>query len=177
MTLTREQPVESRLDELSERIDFLVAEAEERRRLRESITELTRDLTPVAKQGMDSLTKVLGDAEKRGYVDFTRGGLEVLDKVVTSFSKEDVEALGDNIVLILETVKEMTQPEVMQMMQSTFHGIHDVEEPEQTPSLMSLVGRMRKPETRRGLYRLLVFLESLGKVEVSDTQERKEAQS
>lgn len=177
MTLTREQPVEARLDELSDRIDFLVAEAEERRSLRESVTELTGDLSPVAKQGMDSLTTLLEDAQKRGYVDFTKGGLQVLDKVVTSFSKEDVEALGDNIVLILETVKEMTQPEVMQMMQSTFHGIHDVEEPESTPSLWSLIGRMRKPEARQGLYRLVVFLESLGSVEVSETQERKEAQS
>ena len=39
---------------------------------------------------------------------------------IETFSKEDVEALGDNIVLILETGKEMTQPEIMQMMQSTF---------------------------------------------------------
>ncbi|MGD2101823.1 MAG: DUF1641 domain-containing protein [Acidimicrobiia bacterium] len=176
MTVTTDQPVETRLAELSDRIDFLVAEAEERRRLRESIAELTGDLSPVARQGMDSVTRVLADAEQRGYVDFTKGGLEVLDKVVSSFTKEDVEALGDNIVLILETVKEMTQPEVMQMMQSTFHGIQDVEEPEQTPSLMRLIGRMRKPETRRGLYRLVVFLESLGNVEVSEKQERKEAQ-
>jgi uncharacterized protein YjgD (DUF1641 family) len=176
MTLTQETPVEARLDELSERIDFLVAEAEERRQLRESLAELTGDLSPVARQGMESVTRVLADAQQRGYVDFTKGGLEVLDRVVSSFSKEDVEALGDNIVLILETVKEMTQPEIMQMMQSTFSGINDVEEPEVAPSLISLIGRMRKPESRRGLYRLIVFLESLGSVEVSETQTRKEAQ-
>jgi hypothetical protein len=35
---------------------------------------------------------------------------------------------------------------------------------------------MRKPESRRGLYRLIVFLESLGSVEVSETETRKEAQ-
>ena len=87
MTLMQETPVEARLDELSARIDFLVAEAEERKRLRESLAELTGDLSPVAKQGMESMSRVLSDAQQRGYVDFTKGGLEVLDRVVSSFSK------------------------------------------------------------------------------------------
>ena len=33
--------------------------------------------------------------------------------MVTSFGEDDVAALGDNVVLILNTLKEMTQPEVM----------------------------------------------------------------
>jgi uncharacterized protein YjgD (DUF1641 family) len=177
MTLTRDQTMESRLDELSERIDFLVAEAEERRKLRESISELTGDLTPVTKQGMDSLTRVLDDAEKRGYIDFARRGAGVVDRVVTSFTEEDVEALGDNIVLILETVKEMTQPEVMHMMRSTFQEVGEIEETEIPPSLFSLVRQMRDPEVRRGLARLLGLLRSMGSVEQESSEERKEAQS
>ena len=176
MTITQERSVDARLDDLAAQVEFLVAEAEERRRLRETFTDLTGDLTPVAKQGMDTVTRALADAEARGYVDFTKGGLEVLDRVVTSFSKEDIAALGDNIVLILETIKEMTQPEVMQMMQSTFHQVQEVTEPEDVPSLMRLVRGLRTPEARRGLYRMVVFLESLGSVEISETQTRKEAQ-
>jgi len=114
--------------------------------------------------------------ETRGYLDFTRGGMSVIDKIVTSFSEEDLEALGDNVVLILDTIKEMTQPEVMQMMRSTLHGVHDAEEPSSPPSLLTLMRRMRTPEARRGLYRLVVLLESLGGVnDTRDTSNRKEA--
>ena len=37
----------------------------------------------------------------------------IADRVVTEFTEEDVKALGDNVVTILNAVKEMTQPEVM----------------------------------------------------------------
>ena len=164
---------QSRLDEMTAQLDLLVAEAEERRRLRESISELTGDLSPIANQGMGSITRVLSEADERGYVDFTRGSLAVVDTVVGSFTQEDLEALGDNIVLILETVKEMTQPEVMRMMRSTLHNVQEIEEPAEPPSLLGLLRELRKPESRRGLHRLVVFLESLGSFDPET--ERKEA--
>ena len=42
----------------------------------------------------------------------------MMDNVVTSFNEEDVNRLGDNIVLILNTVKDMTQPEIMNFVRS-----------------------------------------------------------
>ena len=38
----------------------------------------------------------------RGYFEFIKESQNVVDKVVTSFSKEDVKALGDNVVTILK---------------------------------------------------------------------------
>jgi len=174
MTISADS-VESRLDAMAAQVELLVAEAEERRLFRESLAELTEDLTPIARQGVGSLTRVLDEAEERGYVDFTRGSLGVVDRVVTSFSKEDVEALGDNIVLILETLKEMTQPEVMQMLRSTLIQASEIEEPVEAPSLFSLLVRLRDPAARRGIYRLIFLLESLGTVQ-TQSRKRKEAQ-
>lgn len=174
--MTTLQRDDTRLDEMAAQLELLVAEAEERRRLREAFADLTGDLSPIANQGMESVTRVLAEAEERGYADFTRGGLAVVDKVVTSFTRDDLEALGDNVVLILETVKEMTQPEVMQMMRSTLHNVQETEEPADPPSLLSLLRELRKPESRRGLHRLVVFLESLGSAEPEESTDRKEAQ-
>ena len=39
--------------------------------------------------------------------------MQIADNVVTSFTEEDVRKLGDNAVLILKTVKDLTQPEIM----------------------------------------------------------------
>lgn len=166
---------EARIAELSERVQFLVEEAEERRRMRQALSELTGDLSPIATQGFETVTRAMSQVESRGYADFARSGLGVVDRIVTSFDTDDVEALGDNIVLILETIKEMTQPEVMSLLRSTLQNVHDAEEPPEPPSLMSLLGQMRDPEVRRGLYRLLVFLRSLGDVQITKQQERKEA--
>lgn len=165
-----------RLDTIYGQVQFLVDEAEERRRTRAALSELTRDLSPIASQGFETVTRVMTDAEERGYTGFARSSLGVVDKVVTSFSEEDVEALGDNVVLILETVKEMTQPEVMTLLRSTLQNVHDTPEPAEPPSIFSLLGQMREPEVRRGLARLIVFLRGLGNVEIANAENRKEAQ-
>ena len=45
--------------------------------------------------------------------EFIGAGMGVMDKIVTSYSREDVEALGDNVVHMLEIVKDLTQPEML----------------------------------------------------------------
>ena len=155
-------PGNGRLDHMEQQLRFLVAEAEERRRSGQAYSELIGDLSPVASQGMASLSRGLAEADARGYVDFARSGMGVVDRVVTSFDQSDVEALGDNIVLILETLKEMTQPEVMEMLKSTVHQVQEADEPDQPPSLFALLRELRTVEARRGLYRLVVALQSLG---------------
>jgi uncharacterized protein YjgD (DUF1641 family) len=123
--------------------------------------ELVTDLAPVAEEAMTSLTEILAEAERRGYFGFARSGMGVLDKVVTSFSEEDVEALGDNIVLILDTIKQMTQPDVMAMLQRTVDVAREPE-PAEPPSLFALLKEMREPEVRRGLARAISMLRSVG---------------
>ena len=116
-----------------------------------------------ANSGGDSEIR-LASLDERGYFDIGRSGLGVIDRVVTSFTEEDVEALGDNIVLILQTVREMTQPEVMQMLQRTFTTVQNEElvEPTEPPGTLALLREMRQPEVRRGLSKALHMLRSLG---------------
>lgn len=175
MTVAVTPDLDSRLELLADQVQLLVDEAEERRRLKETYSDLMQDLTPIASQGMESVTRVMAEAEDKGYIEFAKSGLGVVDRVVDSFSEEDVEALGDNIVLILETVKEMTQPELMQMMRSTLHEVGEIEESAVPPSMWSLLGQMREPEVRRGLARMIALLRSMGSVEPDGKDQRKEA--
>ena len=171
MTATPDLTVERRLDLIGAQMNFLVAEAMRTKELKDSLVELTEDLSPVTRQVMDSATAALAVADQRGYVDFARSGLGIADRIVTEFSSEDVEALGDNIVLILETVKEMTQPEVMRMLRSTVHQVRE-ESPAEPPSLFTLARRLREPNVRRGLDRLVVLLDSLGSSEFEEGREK-----
>ena len=86
----------------------------------------------------------------------------MVDNVVTSFSEEDVNRLGDNIVLILNTVKDMTQPEIMNFVRNTLEvAEREVEKPVNT-SCGRILGQMSDPAVRRGLALTLRVLRVVG---------------
>jgi uncharacterized protein YjgD (DUF1641 family) len=124
----------------------------------ESAMEFIDDVSPLAGDAVTKATAALEELDQRGYFSFAKSGLGVVDRVVTSFSEDDVNQLGDNVVLILETVKEMTQPEVMELLQRTAQSLE--EEITQTPSTFALLRQMRDPEVKRGLARMLQVLRS-----------------
>ncbi len=79
----------------------------------ESVMDLAQTVGPLTDSAFEKATDLLQTAEHKGYFGFARGGMQIMDNVVTSFSEEDVKHLGDNVVLILNVVKDMTQPEIM----------------------------------------------------------------
>ncbi len=126
----------------------------------ESMSELWQDVSPLTQDMFAMLLTRLNELEQKGYFVFLKGGLDMADRVVTSFTQEDVQQLGDNIVLILQTVKEMTQPEIMTMLRQTALSIKD-EEPVDT-SLWSILRQMNDPAVRKGLAKTLQILKSVG---------------
>jgi uncharacterized protein YjgD (DUF1641 family) len=125
----------------------------------ESFTELWQDLGPLSQQAFLALMNRLNELEQKGYFIFLQGGLDIVDRIVTSFSEEDVRQLGENIVLILQTVKEMTQPEIMTMLRQTATVVR-VEEPVHT-SLLSILRQLNDPAVRKGLAKMLQVLKSM----------------
>jgi uncharacterized protein YjgD (DUF1641 family) len=112
---------------------------------------------------MATLTSTLQELEEKGYFHFARGGFEIVDQVVTSFDEDDIRALGDNVVLILNTVKELTQPEVMALLQRTAITAQEVDDEfAEPPSMFALLRQMRDPQTRRGLGRVMTMLHTIG---------------
>jgi uncharacterized protein YjgD (DUF1641 family) len=126
----------------------------------ESMSELWQDVSPLTQDMFAMLLTRLNELEQKGYFVFLKGGLDIADRVVTSFTQEDVQQLGDNIVLILQTVKEMTQPEIMTMLRQTALSIKD-EEPVDA-SLWSILRQMNDPAVRKGLAKTLQILKSVG---------------
>ena len=92
---------------------------------------------------------------------FAREGWGILERVVTEFSEEDVKALGDNVVTILTTVRNMTQPEIMAMANNAIGAIQEVPPETKTPSALSLLRELSNPKTRRGMARMINLLQVL----------------
>lgn len=138
----------------------------------DSMAELTHEVNSIAGAGVAKVSESLAEAEAKGYFTFARHGAEMVEEVVTSFSEEDVVALRENIVLILTTVKELTQPEVMTLLNRTGVSLQSISDDTDTapPSTFALLKQMRDPQVRRGLNRTLALLRTVGEDAPAPTQ-------
>ena len=128
----------------------------------DSITDLIDVIGPIPCQGMDAATTLLSALEQKGYFTFARSATHILDNIVTAFSEEDVNRLGDNVVIILNTVKDMTQPEIMTFVRNTLQvAEQEVEKPVNT-SMWAILAQLRDPAVRRGLALTLRVLRVIG---------------
>ena len=126
----------------------------------ESFAALWEDVNPLTQQAFLTAMNRLETLENAGYFTFMREGMDVVDKVVTSFTADDVRQLGDNVVLILRTVKEMTQPEIMNMVRNTATAIRE-EEPQESVSMFSILRQLNDPAVKRGLAKTLTVLRTV----------------
>ncbi len=142
----------------------------------ESLSDLMQDLAPIMNDAFLVAVDQLNEMDRKGYFDAMREGAYVIDNIVEAFGPEDVRQLGDNIVTILTTVKEMTQPEIMLAMQNLTHTVREVEsEPEKLDtSFFGLIRQLRDPQTRRGLALTLQMLRAVGEPERGNGQRPKQ---
>jgi uncharacterized protein YjgD (DUF1641 family) len=128
----------------------------------ESLSDLAMTLSPLADEAFGKTMTTLADMEHKGYFAFVRGGARIFDTVVTSFSEDDVLRLGDNIVLILNTVKEMTQPEILNFVRNTLMVAEKEIEKPVDASFTGLLRQMKDPAVRRGLALTMRVLHVIG---------------
>ncbi len=130
----------------------------------ESGKDLLADLTPIIQQvGLDSI-HMMNDLEKKGYFDFIRQSMKIFDNIVTHFSADDVQMLADNIVTILETVKNLTQPDMLKAINNgliVYKSI-DIENTEEY-SIFKALREMNSKEMRKGIGFMITFLKNISK--------------
>jgi len=127
-----------------------------------AVFDLVETVNPIALEAVTKATTMMDELERKGYFAFGESGLRLVDNVVTSFTKEDVDRLGDNVVLLLNTVKDMTQPEMLTFVRNTLAASEKaLEEPVNT-SLGALLSQLRDPQVRRGLALTLRILKTVG---------------
>lgn len=128
----------------------------------ESLMDMAGTVAPLADNAFSQAVNALQLAEQKGYFAFAKGGFEIADKIVTSFGEEDVKALGDNVVLILQTMKSMTQPEIMNLLGSTVQSLESEPLEPVDYTYRALLSQLRDPEVRRGMAVALRMLQGIG---------------
>lgn len=132
--------------------------------LLESMMDLQKDAGPIVNEMIIEFTKKLHTMEQKGYFEFAREIGTVIDNIVTNFSPEDIRQLADNIVLILQTVKNMTQPEMLVAVNNAVKVYGSIHPGEIKPySMWKLLREMRSPEMKSVLGFMVAFMKNLSK--------------
>ena len=130
----------------------------------ESVNDLAKDVSPVLHQmGLDGI-HMMHEFEQKGYFDFIREAMKIFENIVTHFSIEDVKMLADNAVTILETIKTLTQPEMLKAINSglvVYKSIDVRGVPEY--SLFKAMREMNSKEMRRGIGFMITFLKNISR--------------
>jgi uncharacterized protein YjgD (DUF1641 family) len=155
---------DDRLARIEAQLDLLLAQSERREAELEPLRDLAAEVGVLSGPAMASLTDRVAAWEERGYLGFARSSARVVDRIVTSFDEDDVEALGDNVALMLETLRDLTQPEILQLLRQTAGSVSHLDAPVEgpPPSAFALLKQLRDPEVRRGLARMMELLRSVG---------------
>jgi tRNA 2-thiouridine synthesizing protein E len=148
-------PITRRLDHLSERLEWLV----ERQARQE---ELYAELSPILREVMSTATSQLDALEKRGWFDFARELGRVAEQILDHYRPEDVRAFGQAAVAILDTVRAMTQPEVLAIVGEAAQGLGKADEVEPI-GLFGMVRAARHGDVQRGMAVLLDVLRHVGR--------------
>lgn len=121
----------------------------------EGMVELGDELQIMGRQIFHQASLELDRLERKGYFAFARSSWAILGRIVEEFDEEDVNALGENIVTILATIRNLTQPEIMSMTNNALQALQETPAPDKNVSVISLVRDLSDPKVRKGLARLL----------------------
>jgi len=148
------------LSEINRKLDAVVEVTEDLGRQLESLEDLREDFVPIAHEGMLIAYRKLHELEQLGVIDFLKESAGVFHTIATSFTQEDVKALGDNVVHILHTVRSLTQPEVLELADKAAGALKET--PAEPLGRIGLLRSFRDPEVRKGLTMFLTVLRELG---------------
>ena len=109
-------------------------------------------------------TKKLHEFEQKGYFEFLREFGQIIDNIVTHYAVEDVRMLADNVVVMLDTVKNLTQPDMLKSIDNAVKvfGNLEVEDIPQY-SVFKLMREMNKPYMKQAMGVFVTFMKNFSK--------------
>ncbi len=159
MSTTIEQPT---LTTVLSRLDAVCAQLESVSARQRRTEEFFDEMAPVFKAVMREATERLDGLEKKGYFAFGQELIGVAQRVVESYRPEDVRQLGDSVVSILDTVRALTQPEVLSVANQASEVLAKADQA-QPVGLLGMVNASRSDDVQKGMAVMLELLRHVGR--------------
>jgi len=128
----------------------------------ESIRDFLQDAAPLARDSFIDFMNKLDEFDRKGYFAFIKEVGNVLDRVVTAFTVEDVRSLGDNVAAMLTTLKNLTQPEILHTINNAVAVYKNLDiKVRDDISLLALLREFNSPEAKKGMAYALRVLKAV----------------
>jgi uncharacterized protein YjgD (DUF1641 family) len=133
-----------------------------------SAMDLMKDVGPIANEVIIDTTRALHEFEQKGYFEFMKEFGAIIDNIVTHYGVNDVRMLADNVVTILDTVKDLTQPEMLKSIDTAVKVFSNMET-ENVPeySIFRVMREINKPEMKKAWGFLFTFLKNMTKNDIN----------
>lgn len=145
-----------------QKLDQILVTLEEMQKERLLIKETWNEFSPIVKLAMDSATTYLEQWEQRGYFAFAKGFGSIVDEVLSNYNPEDVENLAKSVVGILDTIRTLTQDDVLQIIGEGAEAIHSADSSKPL-GVRAMIKSGRDEDVRRGMGMMVEVLRHLGK--------------
>lgn len=147
--------IQARLDALSAQMAYLVEQQKKQQ-------ELFAEMSPILREVMNTATGRLDELDKKGYFAFGRELVAVGQRIIEGYTPDDVHQLGDAVVRILDTVRAMTQPEVLTIAEEASEVLQQADQA-QPVGIIGMVRASRNDEVQKGMAVVLELLKHVGR--------------
>jgi tRNA 2-thiouridine synthesizing protein E len=161
---TTMESLHAKIDALTTQVAYLA----ERQRKTE---ELFEEATPILKEVLGTATRELDAMEKKGYFAFGRELVRVGERILDGFEPDDVRQLGGAVVGILETVRALTQPEVLKVAGDAAVVVQNAEKA-QPIGIMGMVRATGDHDVQKGMAVLMEVMRHVGRASAIVSEQR-----
>lgn len=148
--------------EIDKKLDKITLMLEQITEERKIINETWEEFSPIMKLVLNSGGQRLQQWEERGYFDFLKGVGVILDEVMSNYTPEDLEKLSKSVVGILDTIRSLTQDDILQIANEAAEAIHEADKTKPV-GIRGLVKASRDEDVRRGMGMMMELLRHVGK--------------
>ncbi len=132
----------------------------------DSLMDLKKDAVPILNELIIEFTKKLNDLEIKGYFNLAKEVGYLMDNVVKNFSAEDIRTLSNNIGLILQILKNVTRPELLNDINKAIEIYDGLQNESTNYSIWKIMREANSPEVRSALGFMLTFVKRLSQQNV-----------
>jgi TusE/DsrC/DsvC family sulfur relay protein len=125
-------------------------------------SEIIDEMWPILNEVVKASTETLHDLETKGYFAFARESVKIVENVVENYSEDDVRQLGESVVGILDTVKSVTQPEVLAVANEASEALSKAKSVK-PKSIFGMLKATRDADVKYGLAVIFEILRQVGR--------------
>lgn len=141
-------------------------------RQQEKTAELISEMTPILREVVGTATTKLDELDKKGYFAFGKELVGIGERVVEGFQPDDVRKLGDAVVGILQTVRAMTQPRILEIAGEASNVLAKADEAAPL-GLLGMVRATSDGDVQKGMAVMMEVMRHVGRAARAVQEERK----